>query len=103
MTFLALFLILWSASFLLTGSNKLPHNQILLVEPLLPPLQCILLLIIEITQRIQRPVQVTRQHILVEAAMSQSSAGISSSEVFVWSAWPVELAARGNIEDTASY
>jgi hypothetical protein len=83
--------------------HELPHNKILLLKPFLPSPQRLQLLAIQVFQRIKRPIQILRQHVLIETATRQSPAPIAPSEVRIWSAWPVEVAAGGDVEDAAAH
>jgi hypothetical protein len=81
---------------------QLADDKILFIEPLFPASQCIHLLGIQVLQRVERPIQIFGQHVLVEAAARQTSRGISASKVCVGAAGAVEVAAGGDIKDTAA-
>ena len=80
-----------------------PNDQILLGKPLLPAPQGIPLLVGQVLQRIQRPVEVVRQHFLVEAAAGQAATGVAAGKVLVGPAGAVEVAAGTDVEDAATH
>lgn len=82
--------------------HKLANDVILLREPLLPPLQRVHLLGAQISQRVQRPIQILRQHVLVEAAARQATTGIPARKVLVGPAGAVKVAAARDVEDDAA-
>jgi hypothetical protein len=83
--------------------NQLPNHQILLRKLLLPPLQRLQLLPIQIRQRIQRPIQILRQHILIKTPTRQPATRIPPREVRIRSAGTVKVPAGGDVEDAAAH
>jgi hypothetical protein len=71
----------------------------LLIEPLHPPLQILPLLPRQILTRVQRPVQILRQHLLVKALTRQPPRRIPPRKVLIHAAWPVEVPTGRNIVD----
>lgn len=82
--------------------NQLADDQIFLREALFPALECLQLLRVQILEIIERTVQVLGQHVLVEAAMCQASACVSSSKVGIGAARTVEVSPRRHIENTST-
>ena len=78
------------------------HCTHLLIKPFDPPIQILQLLRPQILAGIQRPIQILRQHLLIEALTRQSSRCISSREVFVGPAGTVEVAAGRDVVDFAT-
>lgn len=72
-----------SRRFSIPLSNQLPNNEILLQEPLLPRLQILQLILIQILKIIQRTRQILRQHLLVETLECQPARCIAAGEVLV--------------------
>lgn len=92
------FLLLDLLLVLISSSNQLADDQVLLEEPLLPARHRLELVPGKIGQGIQRPVQILGEHLLVEAALRQTSRRIAASEVFVRPTRSVEVAPAGNVE-----
>lgn len=88
---------------LISSSNKPPHNKVLLTEALLPPLERLQLIPGKVRQSIKWAIQILGQHILVEAALRQTSRGIATRKVGVWPTGSVEVTAAGYVEDTPSH
>lgn len=82
--------------------HQLADNLVLLVEPVLPALESLHLIRAEPLQRVQGPVQVLGQHVLVEAAAGKTAAGVTASKVGVRAAGAVEVAATRDIEDATA-
>lgn len=72
-------------SFLANG-NQLSDNQILFIEPFLPALQILQFLRVQALQIIQRPFEIRREHILVEALARETASRVAAGEVFIWAA-----------------
>lgn len=88
---------------LLPNGNQPPNNDVLGLEPLLPPAQGLHLLRPEVRQRVQRAVQVLGQHGLVEAAARQSARGVAPGKVGVGALGAVKVAARRHVEHAAPH
>src|SRR4051812_37699166 len=67
----------------ITLSNQLSNNEVLLQEALLPRLQVLQLILIQILQLIQRRRQILSQHLLIEALVSQTAGCVAASKVLV--------------------
>ena len=87
---------------LIPSSDEPPNNQVLALKPLLPIPHRIVLISPQIRQRIQRSIQILRQHLLVEAVKCQAARRIPSSEVGIRPTRSIEVAPRGDVEDTAT-
>lgn len=86
----------------MSHGHKFADHQVLLIEPLFPPTQRIHLLRIQIFKLIQRPLQVLRQHILIEATACQASTRVASRKVVVWTSWTIEVTTRAYVKDFSS-
>lgn len=82
--------------------HKLANNIILLRKPLLPAPQRIHLLSPQIRQRVQRPIQILSQHVLIEAPARKPAARIPTRKVCVRPARPVKVTTTGNVKDGAA-
>jgi len=87
---------------LLPRGNQLPHNEILIRKPLVPPIQILDLIGIQIPTVIQRPLQILREHVLVETLAREPPRRIPAGEVLVGPTGPVEVAAGADVEDLAA-
>lgn len=82
--------------------HKLANNVVLPGEGLLPALQGVHLAGSKTVERVQRAVQVLRQHVRVEAVAGQTAAGIATCKVGVRTAGAVEVAPVADVEDAAA-
>lgn len=78
------------------GRNK---STYLLIKPFHPPPQILPLLPRQILTRIQRPIQILGQHLLIKALTRQSPRGIPPREVLIHPARTVEISSGGHVVD----
>lgn len=83
--------------------DQLADDQVLALEALLPAPQALHLLGAEALKRVQGSVEVLGQHLAVEAVAGEAAAGVAAGKVLVGAAGAVEVAARGDIEDTTAH
>ena len=67
-------------------SNQLPYNKVLLQESLLPPLEILQLIGIQVLEVVKRALQILGEHLQVEALVGETARGIPAGEVLVWAA-----------------
>ena len=67
-------------------SNQLPYNKVLLQESLLPPLEILQLIGIQVLEVVKRALQILGEHLQVEALVGKTARGIPAGEVLVWTA-----------------
>lgn len=84
-------------------SNQLPNNQILRLKPLHPLPQRLPLPLPQPAQIIQRPVQILRQHLLVETPARQPATGVSPGEILVRASRAIEVTAGRDVVDFAAH
>ena len=82
--------------------HQLPHNQILLTKPLLPPPQSLHLLPTQVFQLIQRSLQILRQHIHIKRPTRKTATCVAAREVGVGSSRAVEVATWCDVKDAAA-
>lgn len=72
------------ASFRITFSNELSNLEVFLLEPFQPTSEILMLFIIQVLQVIQRPMQVFREHFLIEALTCEPARGIPTGKILIW-------------------
>ena len=74
-----------------SGASRWSH---LLIKPLNPPIQILNLILIQILTVVQRPIEILRQHVLIERLTGQTPRRISASKVLIRPTRSVEIPAR---------
>lgn len=88
---------------LIPHRHQLAHDEILVAELVLPPLERLELVGRQIRQLVERAVEVLGQHLLVEAAARESARRVPAGKVGVGPAGPVEAPAARDVKDAAPH
>lgn len=95
-------LVLCSFCLLASHGHELSDNQVLLQEALLPALQGLELLLVQVLECVKRSIEILGEHVLVEAAKGQPSACIASSKVGIGTSRTIEVSARCDVKNSAT-
>lgn len=92
-----------SFRFLASNGDEFANDQVFLREALFPSAEGLPLLLVQVLQVVKRAIQVLGQHVLVEAAMSQTATRISASKVRIRTTGTVEVSSGRHVKNTAAH